>query len=239
MVSPSNPRRLKLNELRENCASETARFFLSLIDDSWHCYEIFRRAIAEKNSDAWGVIIEQYQSQVARWVVRHPKFKLFSEDVDFFTNRVFEKFWRRNFSAKEFSRFPNVKSLLGYLKTCVASVMTDYWRTQERKKVEYLSDISRSVLQPDGYSVEKEVEYRLQRQHFWNQLRNELPDELEYKVIYASYIIGLKPLEIFRHAPDVFGDVKEVYKIKARALSRLGRVIGSSSYFFDNPEEIE
>jgi len=239
MSSSPNPRKLTLSELREHCAHETARFFLSLAEEAWHCYEIFRRAIVDKNDDAWRGIIEQYQSQVARWVEYHPKFKNFNEEIDFFTNRVFEKFWRRNFSAKEFSRFPNVKSLLGYLKTCVVSVMTDYWRVQERRKVEFLVEISRALPQPDGYSVEREVENRLQRRRFWDNLREHLTDEIEYEVVYASFVIGLKPKEIFNHAPDVFSDVQEVYKIKARAISRLSRVIGSSSYFLDSPGEIE
>jgi len=193
----------------------------------------------DKNDDAWRGIIEQYQSQVARWVEHHPKFKNFNDEIDFFTNRVFEKFWRRNFSAKEFSRFPNVKSLLGYLKTCVASVMTDYWRVQQRRNFEFTVEISRPLPQPGGYSVEKEVEDRLQRRRFWEDLRKHLPDEMEYEVVYASFVIGLKPQEIFNQAPDVFGDVQEVYKIKARAISHLGRVIGSPSYFLDNPGEIE
>jgi len=239
MSSHENPRHLSLSDLQDQCTQETANYFWGFVDEAWHCYEIFRRAIVEKNEEAWGTIMEQYQPQVSRWVERHPKIRLFSEEPDFFVNRIFEKFWRTNLSAKEFSRFPNVKSLMAYLKTIVASVLTDYWRVQERKPIEYLAELSRSGPPPQSSRVEDMVVNRMQRRRFWEHVGQHLTDKIEYQVVYEFFILGLKPAEIFRHTPQAFRNVQEVYKIKARAIIRLSQIVDLFSYFADNSEEME
>ena len=237
MSSQQSLRQLSLTELKENCEQESAHFLLTWVDDTWHCYELFRRAIVEKDNDAWDAVISQYYPVVERWVERHPKFNHFTENADYFVNRAFTKFWQRNLSPSEFSQFPNVKSLLGYIKTCVASVMTDYWRIQSRGEIEYKDELGKSTYGNNGIDPADEFENQFQRRRFWAHLRKHLRDETEYQIVFETFVVGLKPLEILDRFPDLFPDVKEVYKIKARALNRLGKYVDLLDYFSENPKE--
>jgi len=237
MSSQKSLRQLSLTDLKKNCEQETAQFLSTWVDDTWHCYELFRRAIVEKDNDAWDAVLSQYHHVVERWVERHPKFNHFTENTDFFVNRAFTKFWQRNLSPQEFSKFPNVKSLLGYIKTCVASVMTDYWRIQSRLEIEYKDELTKSPDEHNGTDPADEFENQLQRRRFWEHLRRHLRDEMEYQIVFETFVVGLKPLEILDHFPELYPDVKEVYKIKARALNRLGKYVDLLDYFSENPKE--
>lgn len=224
MTPLKNPHLLSLNELHNYCVEETTKFWRKKGDEAWHCYEIFRRAIVDKDGRAWDIIVEQYQSQVQRWVEKNPRFHAVSEGPDIFVNLVFEKFWGRNFSAGEFSGFPNVKSILAYLKTCVSSVITDFWRTQKRKEnVAYLEDLLIEGANSPAFSYPARMEERMARADFWDEIHRFLEDEISYTVIYFSFVQDLKPLEIMEQFPAWFGDVRDVYKVKAKAMSILER----------------
>ncbi len=225
MSSNKSPRDLSLPELQEHCTQETLSFRQGHGEEGWHCYEIFRRAIVEKNERAWDALVEQYRKQVTQWVTRYSHGKGFQDEPDFFVNSVFEKFWRRNFSPIEFSRFPNVKSLMGYLRMCVGSVMLDYGRVQKRIEVDYLDDLSEHRLQTQTISVQTWMEHHLEQEEFWNDVRVKLNDDQVFKVVYASFVLKLKPLEIFDYFPSEYGDIQAIYKIKAKALRLLSELM--------------
>jgi hypothetical protein len=61
------------------------------------------------------------------------------------------------------------------------------------------------------------------RQKFWGIVLGRLHDEKERLVIDESFVLGLKPREIYDKYPQKFTDVDEVYKIKQNILARLRR----------------
>ncbi|HNB54547.1 MAG TPA: hypothetical protein PK530_21550, partial [Anaerolineales bacterium] len=207
----SSLKRRSLSELAQLCSQETARYIKNESEVPRHCYELFRRAIIEKNEDAWKVIYLQYRSQVRQWVNRHPIFQDFDEDADFFVNLAFEKFWQRNFSASDFARFPNTSSILAYLKTCVVSVLLDYRMAEKQKTFSANMDLFFSEQPPQGPSQED----------FWSNIRLTLNDDVAYTVVYSTFVLNMRPNEILSAWPNLFSSVSEVYKIKARALMRL------------------
>lgn len=224
MESQENPRYLSLSVLQKLCGEETINFLQKRGGEAWNCYEIFRRAIVEKNGEAWEVVVSQYQGQVRRWVELHGRFHTFAEEPEIFVNLVFEKFWKRNFSAAEFSGFPNVKSVMAYLKTCVGSVLTDFWRTQKRKeKVVYWEDLLTEGANSPAFSYQPRMEEYMMRDDFWEEIRQYVDDEDAFQVLYSSFVLGLKPIEIMLQSPTRFGEVRDVYKAKAKALAILAR----------------
>ncbi|NUM46635.1 MAG: hypothetical protein HUU38_18180 [Anaerolineales bacterium] len=240
MLSSEDPRHLSLFELQKRCHEETLNFLKRVKEEAWNCYEIFRRACVEKDSAAWNIVYVQYQKQVQRWVEHHPRFHDFYEEADILVNLVFEKFWKRNFSAVEFAGFSNLRKVLAYLKTCVGSVITDYWRTQKRTlDVVYLEDVLLQNMYAQAFSYHARMDRKLEWEDFWKDLRGHLRDDVAFWVIYASFAMDLKPNDIYSMTPERFADVREVYNIKAKTIPLLGQVLqemGRLSDFLDLAE---
>lgn len=221
MSSHENPRHLSIAELQKRCAQETNRFMQGLGGEAWHCFEIFRRALVEKNEGSWEALDNQYRNQVRRWVLQHPRFPAFDEGPELFVNMAFEKFWKRNFSAIDFAGFPNIRSILAYLKTCVGSVIMDYGRNQSRiAKVLYLDEV---LIQNHikEFTYHDRGELGLEQDEFWQVVRKLLDDERLYLAVYCSFVLGLRPVDIFAQHPRLFKDVRDVYRLKAKALGLL------------------
>ncbi len=93
MLDQTDLQRLTIASISDRCAQETALFFQHSSYDPRYCYELFRRAIVEHNQHAWAAIYAQYRLLVTSWIERHPAFEASGEEVDYFTNRTFEKMW--------------------------------------------------------------------------------------------------------------------------------------------------
>jgi len=213
---------LALASIAHRCTRETEAFFQRRAHDPAYCYELFRRAIVDRCQPAWDVIYAQYRPLVVGWVERHPAFAVSGEEVQFFVNRAFEKMWAA-LDATKFARFPGLKSLLRYLQMCVHSAIIDQSRKAEQPAasvpVESLSDLSIA----DGPQHEDPALARVYRQEFWEQINARLNDERERRVVYGSFVLGLKPRELHARYQDTFGDVTDVYRVKENVLARLRR----------------
>ena len=213
---------LALASIAHRCTRETEAFFQRRAHDPAYCYELFRRAIVERCQPAWDVIYAQYRPLVAGWVERHPAFAFGGEETQFFVNRAFEKMWAA-LDPTKFARFPNLKSLLRYLQMCVHSTIVDQSRKAEQAvasvQVESMSDRSST----NGPRHDDPALDRVYRQEFWQQIEARLNDERERRVVYGSFILGLKPREVHALYQDTFGDVRDVYRVKENVLARLRR----------------
>jgi hypothetical protein len=63
----------------------------------------------------------------------------------------------------------------------------------------------------------------LQHDEVWQLIKKKLKDSKEYTVVYASFGLALSPREILAEYPDLFCDIKEIYRYKANLLDRLAR----------------
>ena len=134
-------------DLAQRCAHETELFFQRRKCDSRFCFEMFRRALADRNEQAWECLYTQYCPLVTGWVRQHTKFAATSEEPAYFADRAFEKLWT-SLLAERFGRFPDLKSILRYLQMCVHSVIVDYVRTVEWTEPEEEAD-SQAAAVPD------------------------------------------------------------------------------------------
>jgi DNA-directed RNA polymerase specialized sigma24 family protein len=223
---------LSLSGISYRCAQESDRFFNRKEHDPRYCYELFRRAILGRNETAWDRIYSQYQHLVMHWVERHAAFQSSGEEVQFFMNRAFEKMWL-GISPEKFETFPNLKSILKYLQMCVHSVMVDFVRQKELKLiVEATEDL---IHQPHTGEtvVEDSVMGQLDGLELLELIRELLQDEREVCVVSGGFVLGLKPRELLDYCPDVFSDVKEVYRVKENLLARLSRNDDLRQFFDD------
>lgn len=223
MISSNRPLQSQsLASLARRCSEETEAFFRRKEYDPQFCYEIFRRALVDREPRAYDSLYRQYQPLVAGWIERHGSFSQSGEEVQYFINRTFEKFWQA-VTAEKFQRFADLKALLSYLRMCTYSVLIDHARTRERAQKEI--DFDTAPL--SGYASELDVEQDAilqdQRLHFWRLIHERLFDDKERIVIHSNFVLDMKPAEVQRRYPHLFNEVKDVYRIKQNVLERLRR----------------
>jgi DNA-directed RNA polymerase specialized sigma24 family protein len=226
--------RMDLRDLSEGCAQESQDYLRGQDNRANACFELFRRAFVERDQGAWTKIFLLFEPQVTRWVTKHPSFPHSQEEAQYFANRAFEKMWA-SIDAAKFARFNHISGLLRYLKMCTASVIIDHVRTREKLRPASWEDLEQSD-QPEsvdvldhfhlsgpGEPVEDAVFARLEAQELWQLLLELVADSREQRVLYASFMLGLKPRQVFEHYPGEFDSVDHVYRIKENLLARLKR----------------
>lgn len=213
---------MAVEDLAQKCAQETDLFFTHHDYDSSYGFELFRRAVRNKDERALEVVITQYQPLVARWVYRwidkHPDFLLINEEAQDFIAQGFERFWA-SFTPAKFDKSRNLAAILRYLQMCVHGAITDAWRKFRRIRLEQeMKDEEQEFFQP-----ESTPEDLLQNDEFWQLIKKKLKDPKEYTVVYASFSLALSPRQILAEYPGIFRDIKEIYQYKANLLDRLER----------------
>ena len=211
-----------LTDLADLCAQETNHFFRGHEYDSQFCFELFRLAILEHDQCAWEAVFNQYQLLVSKWVQQHPGFETSGEDVLYFVNCAFEKIWIA-LTPEKFSHFTQLASLLSYLKMCVHSVIVDHNRLLEQANL-YLFDEG-AAFEKKGKAdiMEDSVLSKVDRVRFWDSINARLNDDNERRVIHGSFVLALKPKELYEQYPGKFDSVDEVYLIKQNIISRMRR----------------
>lgn len=214
------PAQMDLNTLMRRCATESERFYRGQQHDTRYSYELFRRALVERNESAWEQLFLHYSGLVEGWVRRSGAFNSSGESSEYFVVGAFTKFWRA-ISPERFDSFPTLASLLHYLQLCATSVVIDSVRAQSWAEMlpedtMYHSHISQS-------SPDEEAVSRVYREEFWNLVNSQLNGETERVVVYCSFVLGLTPRAIYARRGDLFGSVNDVYNVKRNVLGRLGR----------------
>jgi len=233
MTTDDQPASATLHTLAQQCARETQRFFQNRNDSAFSCLELFRRAIIEQREEAWEYIYQQYENQVRRWVMRHPRFGSTGEAADYFVNLAFTRMWQA-MTPDKFRGFDNIKMVLRYLQMCVHSVIVDYLRARPAAAMD-IDDINTLGAQtPDAPRVDARVLDRVYQTEVWSLIRTRIRNQKEQIVFYGCYALGMKPSEIYREYPQTFRDVKEIYRIKENILARLRRDKELQAFFAEN-----
>lgn len=221
-LEPESLSSLPLGQLAQQCAAQSERYFQRQDSDPRYCYELLRRAIFERNQQAWTLFYNQYRPLVASWVLRHPAFVQSGEEVQYFVNCAYEKFWSA-MSPQKFGNFVDLKSLLRYLQMCVHSVIVDQIRQAEHSALSLNLETTHG---DSGGALD-----RAAREEFWRWLEPRLHSDKERQVIYGSFFMELKPRELYAEFRQVFRDVGEVHRVKENVLARLRRDPELRAYF--------
>jgi hypothetical protein len=224
MSQETKLQQIAVEELARKCAQETSLYFARQDSDSSYCFELFRRAIQNKDERALEVLLVQYQPLVAlwvdKWMARHPDFSSFNEEPQDFIAQAFERFWISYTPAKFDNAQSNLAAVLRYLQMCAIGALTDAWRKLRRIRLEQESPYEENRELSDPEPTPEEV---LQRQDFWQLIRNKSRDHKEYIVVFASFQLALSPREILAEYPKEFSSIHQIYQYKANFLERLER----------------
>ena len=214
------PLEMDFTQLIQRCITESERFYRGLPNDSAYAYELFRRALVDESEAAWEYIYQHYAPLVESWVRRSSAFNQTGESSEFFVVSAFTKFWRA-MRAKTFNNFPNLAALLHYLQLCTSCVVIDSVRTQswaEMLPEEALAAAQNTDAAPDDAVVE-----RASRAELWTCIDSLVKDPAERVILYESFVLCMKPGDIFAQHTDLFPAVSTVYNLKRNLLERLSR----------------
>jgi hypothetical protein len=182
--------------------------------------ELFRRAICERDEEAWKAIIDQYHGIVLATIRRHSAATQLREDDAYWVNRAFQRFWVA-IRPERFEQFTELPAILRYLSMCAASVLLDDLRT--RRGFHFLSLDDAEPHSPPAADHGDLVSTRLDAAALWAAVREALPDDTDRLVAQLSFIGALTPREIFARHRDRFETVNDVYRVKRNLMERLRR----------------
>ncbi len=211
---------MELSVLMKHCSAESERFYRGQEHDTRYSYELFRRALVERDEAAWEQLYQHYTGLVEGWVRRNSAFISSGESSEYFVVGAFTKFWRA-VTPERFSSFPSLASLLHYLQLCATSVVIDSVRAQSWAEIVPEDMVGADIM--SQHSPDEEAMNRVQREEFWHFIDTQLHDEIERVVVYFSFVLGLAPRAIFSRRSDLFTSVNDVYNVKRNVLGRLGR----------------
>src|SRR5579859_6998204 len=117
MPAASDLMTLPLEALARQCCTESERFYRGQPHNTRFAYELFRRALVERNEAAWEHVYAHYSPLVDSWVRRSGAFLNSGESSEFFVSLAFTRFWRA-IPPRRFAAFPTLAALLQYLQRC-------------------------------------------------------------------------------------------------------------------------
>lgn len=211
---------MSASELATACREQTQRFLRDKTSDDTYGMELWRRAIEERDELAWEALVAQYRGLVIASIRRHPLGRLVGDDEDDWVCRIFERFWRA-IDANRLSSFNDIAAVMGYLKMCVHSVLTDELRSRRPERNAPLSDAAGA--RSDGVDATDQVIGELVGEQLWRTIQRELQDDAEECAAYLSLVRDLKPAEIRAQRPDLFSTTADVYRVKRNIMDRLRR----------------
>ncbi|MDB5078914.1 MAG: hypothetical protein JWP00_838 [Chloroflexi bacterium] len=229
----SDIKQANLTGLIERCQQETGHYLRHEPYDSRYCFEIWRRAIAERDETAWETLIKQYGSFVRRWLEqRLSQFPALRFEEEALVNGVFINFYRF-VGPEKFANFHNLSGILQYLKLCCATIVADAQRDLQARNL----DISLETITgqsetnqggqtleekiSDVFDMEESVVNSADRAVFWTGVWQKLPEPSDRLLVYLRYILGMPPREIAQLYPQHFTDVTTVYRRNKNLLWRL------------------
>jgi hypothetical protein len=223
---------LPLSNLVENAAVEQEKFFTRRDYDSRFAYEMFRRALVEKNELAKKAIVDLYSSLVQRWIQRRqdrPEFERV-EDINMneLVNSTFERVWK-SLSPSKFEHLKSLASILSYLQSAANGAIMEYVRPFRRLSLQM--ELISEMQELDNQVNDEDL---LNKDEFWELIKRKARNEKEYLVVFSSSLLGLSPKEILEEYSDRFRSINEIYQLKASFLERLARDSEVRDYFSKN-----
>jgi RNA polymerase sigma factor (sigma-70 family) len=206
---------LTIADLSLRCREESARYLRHEPHNDRFCFELFRRAVVERDEAAWAAVYNHYSAVVRRWVGNVP------DAQDDGVAGAFERFWRAITPAK-FERFSSLPAILQYLKMCVHTAELD--RRRAARAVTPEQRLAEGQDFPARDNPQETAIQTVDARAFWALVQQILEDGRERRVIYLSYVLGMTPRVICERYNAAFPDIQEVYRLKRNALERLKRV---------------
>jgi hypothetical protein len=184
-----------------------------------YCLEIFHRALAQHDPDAWELLQELFSPTVKAWMHMHPHRDIacYHKPVEYYAAHTFMRVWHS--SMHNALEFDTLSAALRYLKFSLQGVVIDALRVYSQPNCAQLA-ISGSGL--DTYVIgEPATENNDESDEASESIEGMLSTKRERRLAYLLYHCGLKPQEIVRNYLEEFSDTQEIYQLTRNILERL------------------
>jgi DNA-directed RNA polymerase specialized sigma24 family protein len=188
-----------------------------MTDQEHELYELFRQAIVDRDSEAWGAIHQRFRSLLVSWAWRYGGRTFSAEECSDIADQAFARAWAA-LTPERFADFQTLARLLSYLRTCVSTTLIDCIRAQsanERAITEMYVDTAATP--------EEVVLADLDSSTLWRTAFALTTNTAERITLVESFIYGLPPRAIVERHRHIFPDVAAVYSTKRNLLQRLER----------------
>jgi DNA-directed RNA polymerase specialized sigma24 family protein len=180
-------------------------------------YELFRRAVQERDADAWAAITVRYRRLMIAWATRCQTAPVAGEPCEDLADRALTRAWAA-LSPERFADFPGLAALLAYLRTCVAATAID----AARARMAHERAIQRAA-QTDPPLMEQVVLERISGAELWRIAASLVKTEAERVVLVERFVQDLPPRVILDRHPVLFEDVTAIYAAVRNLCGRLRR----------------
>jgi DNA-directed RNA polymerase specialized sigma24 family protein len=180
-------------------------------------YELFCRAIGQRDSDAWGEIAVRYRSLLIVWARRALARTSVTEAAEDIADQALARTWMALASAQD-CPFPTLAAALGYLRTCVTAVVIDMARAQAAR-----ARLQGQIGSEPTANPEQEVIDGLAQGEIWQLVMRSVGSEQERVVLHDSVVLDLPSRVILKRHPKLFDSVADVYRARRNLFSRLQR----------------
>jgi len=180
-------------------------------------YELFRKAIVERSSDAWSLIYAHYHSLILAWSRQYCAKLPGDESAEDIADRALSRAWSA-LTPEHFAQFNCLAALMAYLRSCVVAAVIDNSRAAATRDRAYQRLEIRAVMTPEQQVLQNNA-----RLAFWQQVLKIVTADLERVVLKETFVLALPPRTIFARHPDLFADVELIYALKRNLVSRLVR----------------
>ncbi|MBV9690622.1 MAG: hypothetical protein JO202_13045 [Ktedonobacteraceae bacterium] len=203
-------------ELADACAHEMDNYRLGIAQNDQYWLELFRRAVVERDSNAWQVVQELLQPIAMRWMLRHHKRSVACtlESEENYVAMAFARFWQAAVHNRQL-QFSSFGAALRYLYSSLNGAILDTLRTYAHPQEMALPEQG-IVGEPVAAEEENYTEMLA-------AILKLLPDAREKRLAYLLFHCGLKPREIVLHCPQEFDSVKDIYRLRRNIIERLQR----------------
>jgi hypothetical protein len=178
-------------------------------------YELFRRAIVERDSDAWAESAARYRRLMLSWARDSSVRMAVGESYEDLADHALARAWMA-LSPARFANFPSLGAVLAYLRACVTAAVVDCARAEAaRERMIGKLEVGEAA------SPEALVLQDLDRAELWRLVGGLTHGEQERIVVVESFVFDLRPRTILARHPELFADIDAVYAAKRNLLARL------------------
>jgi DNA-directed RNA polymerase specialized sigma24 family protein len=180
-------------------------------------YTLFRQAIVNEDGEAWAVLCSHYRPLLIHWVNQCPASTWLDESSLDLADQAFARAWKALRPAG-FAKFANLAALLGYLRTCVITVVIDCVRAQTAR-----TRMRQKLGDSGSATPEQFVLHQAECSELWHLVSQVVATVQERVILYECFVLDLAPRLILTRHPDLFATISSVYAAKRNLLDRLRR----------------
>jgi DNA-directed RNA polymerase specialized sigma24 family protein len=180
-------------------------------------YELFRRAVQERDAEAWAMIAARYRRLLIVWAARCQAAQATEETCEDLADRALGRAWAA-LTPDRFATFPNLAALLAYLRTCVTATAIDAARSRAVH-----DRLALCAERTDSTSLEQAMLEHLDQAELWDIVAGLVRNEAERVVLIERFVWDLPPRAILARHPALFADVMAIYAVIRNLCDRLRR----------------